>query len=85
MIPEDVELRDAILFVYEEAMQCNVLDKGEVLLRGVELLCIPDEKVGAPGNLSRNMVTVKMTEEVNENSGIDIRPSYWKDAPTEKD
>lgn len=78
--PEDVYLRDAEAFLCGDLMQCTVQNRREALLGDVDPLYLSHEKVGAKKNMCRNMVTVKMTGDSDENSATDLWPDDSTDA-----
>lgn len=85
LFSEDVELKFAVAFAYGDSMQRGVQNKREDLLGDMDFLYLPDEKERADTDVSKNMSSVEMTGERDENSAMELWTKYWIGAPIEKD
>lgn len=84
-IPYEMNLKDAVAFVYGSSVQRDVHRKREILLGDASLLYLSDEKKVADDKMSGNTVTSEMTGEENDNSATDQMPDYSIDTPIDED
>lgn len=75
-ILEDMDLKDVVAFSYNNSKQIDVRNKRKVLLGNVNPLYLSDENENADDSMSKTKDTANMTEEGDENSGLDVWPDY---------
>lgn len=83
LLPEAVGIK--ILVAYGYWMQWEVRNKYKVLLGDENPLFMSDEKNGADGSLSSNMISLEMAGGKNENSDMIVWSEYSMGSSVEKD
>lgn len=76
LVPENIHLKDAVAFPYEDSMQPEMRKKHNVLLCCVDSLYMSYEKKVAYDNVYRNTICVTMTREGDENRAMCVWPDY---------
>lgn len=85
LIPENVDLNDAVVFAYGHTTQCKIRNKREALLGDVDPLYRSQEKESGDNNASRSTINVDMTGGWDKNSALGLRPDNSIDAPFDED
>lgn len=80
LILKEGKLKNADSFTNGNAMRDDMQNRRGVLLGAVDLLYMPDEKLSDDDKVSTNIDTVAMTGERDDNSAVDVWPSYSIDA-----
>lgn len=82
---EDVDLTDAVAPAHRYSIQGEVPTNREVPLGDVDPLYMTVEKDGKADYVNRNTISVKMTKEMDDNSGKAGRLDYSMDATVWED
>lgn len=72
----DKDLNDAAESEYDDSMPCDVQSRSEALLGELGPSYMSNEKKGADGSLSTNIINVNMAGDDDENSGVAQWPAY---------
>lgn len=62
-IPEFVELKNALLFAYRDAMQRNIQNKLKLVMGSIDPMYMSESKEGSEDDASRNPATVSIRGE----------------------
>lgn len=84
LVPEEVDWKDAVPYVYGGSVECQVQSKCEALRGDVNQLCTSYKKDGADDTVSRNAISIEMTKLWDENIAMDVWQDYSTDASVEK-
>lgn len=84
-IPEDKNQDDAMVLVYNDSMQYNVLKKRKSVPGCADFFNLSDENEAADNIIYKNMAAVAMTGDKDERVDTDLWPDYSVDAQIVED